>query len=339
MNINNTLINFLNEEKPLKVHDSDDNLNKKLITFLKSNMGEKQSQAESLVKEIMEHHKKGDLAKHTGELYAVESATASLTGKRDHVIHAINTFILGLFINNKYLNNEVDLFQWKLTALFHDIAYPLEISQKIINRYFEKIKSIKNNLQSDVQEPSFNLVPKDFEKLTNNISAFDLLQNRIAEWKLNIDVHNKFDEMVQNNRIDHGIISALTVLYLIDLMYQKNNPERKHLDYSGWTQENFEKDIVNSSVAIFLHNLYLTDFFENSKNKSKLVYLLKLSDELQNWDRPNNDNSNGDSPENYDIIVSNNKLVFSVKTKYLKKKILGNIECLKDLSIVFKQVD
>ena len=47
--------------------------------------------------------------------------------------------------------------------------------------------------------------------------------------------------MIENNRMDHGIISALTVLYLIDLMYDKNNPGRKYdsvyKEGSDWNQK------------------------------------------------------------------------------------------------------
>ena len=334
MNINETLATFLEEDKPLL----DTDLNNRLIAFLRDSISEKQSLAQNLIKELVKQHNKEELVTHITELYEVESATMSLTGKRDHVVHAINTFILGLYINNEFLNNEFlnnesALFQWKLSSLFHDIAYPLEISQQIIQRYAERINKIQNDLDVPSKEVYFNLVPRNLLKLRHNVLALSLLQKRIDEFNIDLDLKQKYDEMVKSNRMDHGIISSLTVLYLVDLMYEKNNPERKHLDYSGWTQENFENDVLPACLAIYLHNLEPTGFFDGMKGKFKLGYLLKLCDELQNWDRPNNKNPNGDSPENYDIEVSNNKLIFKVKTDELKDKIFENIKCLKDTSI------
>ena len=74
-------------------------------------------------------------------------------------------------------------------------------------------------------------------------------------------------------------------------------------------------------------------FLGISRKAFKLIYLLKLSNELQNWNKPNYENSNGDSSENYDIEVLNNKLIFKVKTDESKNELLDNIKCLDDNSI------
>ena len=39
------------------------------------------------------------------ELYHVEEHTIPLIGKRDHISHALNTFLLGLYINGKKVRN------------------------------------------------------------------------------------------------------------------------------------------------------------------------------------------------------------------------------------------
>ena len=337
MNINNTLSEFFSET-PIVFCRDDNNANKKvktkIITFLKeSNFDSKFQQAITLTKELVKPHNKDPLYQHIVELYKVEKATRSLTKKRDHVIHALNTFLLGIYINSKYLGNKVDMFQWKLTALFHDIAYPLYISQMIIEKYFETVEGIKNNLGIASSNPTMNIVPNNFEKLTNNKTAFDYIQNRIDKWGLKVDVEKKYSEMSSSNIICHGMISALTVLYLIDLMYQKNNSERKYND-SNWSQEYFETDVVSACSAIFLHNLR-DDAFENiDKTKASLAYLLKLSDELQNWDRM----QEGDSPENYDVDICNDKLYFKTKSEDSKNRISKKIACLNDESVKIEGV-
>lgn len=334
MNINHTLAIFFEKENPLDNYE----INTKILTFLNANISEKYDLAQSLVKDIVKPHNKDQLYLHIVELYKVEEATMVLTGKRDHVIHALNTFLLGVFINNKYFDNKVDLFQWEIAALFHDIAYPLEISQKIIERYFEKLSEIKDGLHIENFNPTLNLIPENFEKLTNNKNSFEYIQKRIYGWGLDVNVQKRYSDMISSNRICHGMISALTVLYLVDLMYQKNNLGRDNANHDGWEQKNFEKDIVSACSAIFLHNLSDDAFEKIDKNKAPLPYLLKLSDELQNWDRPdgnnpNADNHDDDSPYRYDISILENKLIFTSKNEERLNSIPNKIKCLGDSNI------
>lgn len=327
MNINETLSKYFTDNK----FDLGDENYKKILEFL-AKPDEKYDLAQQLIKNLVEPHSKDQLYLHITELYEVEKATMILTGKRDHVIHALNTFVLGIYINNNYLINKVDVFQWKLASLFHDIAYPIEISQKIVERYFDKLNTIKNELRIENFNPAINLVPKNFEKLTNNKNAFEYIQKRIYEWGLDVNVQKRYEDKISSNKICHGMLSALTVLYLVDLMYQKNNPQR-NVDYPDWNQKDFENHIVSACSAIFLHNLSDDAFEKIDKNKAPLPYLLKLCDELQTWDRPNQNTLNGDSAENYDISIHNNKIIFKVKSEKDRDVISKNIKCLNDPNI------
>jgi len=375
MNINNTLSKFFRDTPIVFCRDGKTNerLKADIITFLKvkeSNFDSKFQQAIKQSRQLIKCHGKEPLYHHIDELYEVEEANRVLTekrDKRDHVIHALNTFLLGIYINNKYLGNGVDMFQWKVAALFHDIAYPLEIAQEIIARYFKIISEIKEKLDVETYTATLNLIPKDIDKLTHNKSAFDLIQRRVYEWGLDVNVKKRYDDMIKedfekpqktsenttkvykeetitrsksksskDNKLCHGILSSLTVLYLIDLMYQKNNPLRDNRSHNGWKQKNFEKDIVSACSAIFLHNLGDDAFGNIDKTKAQLAYLLKLSDGLQEWDRPKKKMSEGDSPENYDIQGEQNKLIFKVSNQGIKDQIESNIKCLKDNSISIK---
>jgi len=342
MNINNTLSEFF-DEAPIDFC-RDDKANKeikrKIIAFLdESKIKSKYQPAMELTKQLIKCHGKKQLYQHIVELYEVEEATMGLTGKRDHVIHALNTFLLGVYINNLYLPpNSVDIFQWKLTALFHDIAYPLEIAQKIIERYFEKISEIKEELHVETYNATLNIIPQNLDKLTHNKSAFDLIQQRVYEWGLDVNVKKRYDDMINDNKLCHGILSSLTVLYLIDLMYQKNNPLRDNKSHNGWEQKKFEKDIVSACSAIFIHNLGDDAFKNIDKTKASLAYLLKLCDELQNWNRPKKKMPKGDSPENYDVDICNDKLYFKTKSEDSKNRISKNIACLNDESVKIEGV-
>lgn len=339
MNINETLAEYYEVNNPIE----DFIINEKILEFLcESKTPKKYKLSQQIIKNIVKQHGKDQLDSHITELYEVEKATMSLTGKRDHVIHALNTFLLGLYINNKYLDTEVDIFQWKLTALFHDIAYPLEISQRIIERYFHKLSAIKNKLQIENFDPVINLVPKNFEHLTNNKNALKYIQRRIYDWELDVNVQRRYADMIYYNKICHGILSALTVFNLVDLMYQKNNPQRigqpLNVEGSDWNQKNFEQDIVSACSAIFVHNLPDSAFEKIDKNKAPLPYLLKLCDELQNWDRPNQNTLTGDSSENYDISIQRNKIIFKVKSKKNREKISKKIQCLNDSNISVENI-
>ena len=93
-------------------------------------------------------------------LSAYEERAATLIDKqRDHYIHSVNVFILGLCIysqnssfraafkktnidKNKYPENypnehEEFLFRWGIAALFHDVGYPVEIIGKQIENFMD----------------------------------------------------------------------------------------------------------------------------------------------------------------------------------------------------------
>ncbi len=274
MNINETLVKYFEVTPPVNNYTFKAGIPKFLH---EPNTQKKYELAQQLIKDILGEIGKDKLYSHITELYEVEEATMCLTGKRDHVIHALNTFLLGFYVNNLYLAEKVEEFQWTLAALCHDIAYPLEISQTIIERYLSKMRTIKNELHIENFGPVINLIPKNFEKLTNNKNALECIQKRIYEWGLDVNVQKRYEDKISSNEICHGMLSALTVLYLVDLMYRKN---------SRWDQEKFENDIVSACSAIFLHNLSDDAFEKIDKNKAPLPYLLKLCDELQTWDRP-----------------------------------------------------
>jgi hypothetical protein len=88
-----------------------------------------------------------------------ESAATLIDKQRDHYIHSVNVFILGLCIysqNNNFrsafnttvldkssyalsydTDHEEFFFRWGIAALFHDIGYPIEIIGKQINKFLD----------------------------------------------------------------------------------------------------------------------------------------------------------------------------------------------------------
>ena len=283
----------------------------------------RQKEALKTIENILAAHGKEDLLKQISELAKVEVSIRELQPwQRDHVVHALLSFFLGIYINEffikKITGKRTDPFQWKIAGLLHDIAYPVQISQGIAKRYSDKINEIKDNLILVRPDVYFSIVPRNLDILQNNVNSFVLIQNQIKKWKLQIDVKAEYERMVDTGQTCHGMISGLSILYVIDMMYQKYNPRRvrkscfqPHSNVS-WNQKYFEDAIVPSCSAIFLHNLR-KGCFEKAKinmRKAPIAFLLKLSDLLQEWERPSFKDKKGFSSYQFDIDMRKDELIF-----------------------------
>jgi len=135
----------------------------------------------------MTHHGKRDLYKHVAQLARVEYSTRELESSlRDHVVHAMLSFLLGIYINEnlmKQLHCDVNPFQWKLAGLFHDIGYPVQIATKyLLKEYIDKINEIKNDLGVPAPDVSFKVIPEGLDKLTYGANSLELIQNQLNNW-------------------------------------------------------------------------------------------------------------------------------------------------------------
>jgi hypothetical protein len=87
--------------------------------------------------------------------------------------------------------------------------------------------------------------------------------------------------------LNHGILSALITINLIDSLYGKNNPQharQKNIDQIDWGRDCFEEQILPAVAAIGLHDIL--DRVESiSLEDSPVAYFLVLSDALQQWNR------------------------------------------------------
>lgn len=109
-------------------------------------------------------------------MHKYEKSTGDLIEKqRDHFIHSVNVFLLGLAVYsqnslyreafmdyiikshyNKYymidgeFSNEEFLYRWGIASLFHDIGYPVEIIGKQLNKFInDSVKSISGRYGAD----------------------------------------------------------------------------------------------------------------------------------------------------------------------------------------------
>ena len=103
-----------------------------------------------------------------------EEKAATLTEKqRDHYVHSVNVFLLGLSIfsqnaayrktfegtilnKNKYpfsydTKNEEFFYRWGIASLFHDAGYPMEIIHKQADQYLNFITETVGKKEEKVQ--------------------------------------------------------------------------------------------------------------------------------------------------------------------------------------------
>jgi len=297
---------------------------------------QRQSKAISIVEGIMTSHGKQELLRHVVELARVEQGIRELEPwVRDHVVHALLSFLLGIHINESLLKPSgyaVNPFPWKLAGLFHDVGYPAQVARDILKPFTDQINRIKHALCVAVPDVFFKIVPVGIDELTNGANSLDLIQTHLVEWRLEIEAKSEYDHMVESGQICHGIISSLSVLYVIDLMYHKYNPCREYRniyepDDINWNQSYFENDVVPACSAIFVHNLPSRCFTTARLNRERapLAFLLRLSDCLQDWDRPSADDPFGIPSSDFSIQISEGRLLFVVATEERRDKIASEI--------------
>ncbi|SDA48374.1 hypothetical protein [Methanobrevibacter millerae] len=126
--------------------------------------------------------------------------------QRDHFIHSVNVFLLGLAIysqnknyrdvfksyvekseyekfyktKDKELSDEEFLYRWGVASLFHDIGYPFEIIGKQLNKFInDGVKSISNTYDVEVSI-DFN----DFNEFNSivRLEPYDFADNYRARY-------------------------------------------------------------------------------------------------------------------------------------------------------------
>ncbi|SHJ51754.1 RyR domain-containing protein [Parasporobacterium paucivorans] len=248
-----------------------------------------------------------------------EEGTGSLVRKqRDHYIHSVNVFLLGLcmYSRNSSLRNyfgqdtkagmyfssvqEEFFFRWGLASLFHDIGYPVEIISKQLEMFFENAADIPGSTSPKIQAQvfisnfdSFNTLSEWAgngsapDSVVNPRKALDIIAVSLHE-RLGLDfarIKELLDGLPENMRksgfVDHGFFSALIILRWYASLIQQNG-----------INSSIFPSVIDSASAIFLHNYYgnilIKEFAGIGPLKASahpLAYLLILCDELQEWHR------------------------------------------------------
>lgn len=265
-----------------------------------------------------------------------------LARHRDHYIHAVNVFLLGIALYaqnakirqsmnasvqyaNKYKRDEEEfIYRWGMTALFHDVGYPLEIAYNSIHEFTTML--IQPNLicsdgevvcsgirRKNTKEPIavlkfpdmqallyINFLPpaKEFEDqylknypelraLPNDL--VDLISNNIAK-KLGFAtkelIYTRIRELMESSLGD-GLLDHGIYSSIVFLKWI-NDAFLK----AKWNPAYFYYSISDAATAIFLHNSYDYLFRVPPFNQPPLhiggmtlAFLLILCDKIQETDR------------------------------------------------------
>jgi len=311
-----------------------------------------------------------------------------LDAHRDHYLHSIYVFLLGLSIyimNSKYQevfnNTVVDnncypdsyktkheefFYRWGLAALFHDIAYPLEITLKQAQRYIEFIFSYQcENRDGDIiklEPPNIDdlvtidpLFPSNSFKQEYYIkypSAANIESCVDHYMLLAHKLHNCFDvnikdvstslkgysqETSQKGFIDHGYYSAIIMLSWYHSLIKRTN----------WNPAYYYYPVLDSASAILLHNYFKHCLLKTPfslpvmhPEQHPIAYLLILCDELQDWNRePYSVNGVNEVINVNDILITQEMLIIDymcVEEGYLDKK-RGEIDLVLDTGCIFEK--
>jgi|GEM_PF-5986162 len=303
-----------------------------------------------LVEEIGREHLKEELIGQllVKDLMSFEKQVRPiLPSHRDHFVHSIFVYLTGLYIyaeigsirkwfKNRYKAEEIVwkirpesyysdelvnhnfLFRWRMVALFHDLAYPLEISAKLMNEY-------SNNSITSYGKPEYVGEKAFFGFRINDIENFYYLGHlaslempphgtiggdqfnwidciRLIAYKMSEDgnftwpradkhidylterIKNYFVSSLNKGLIDHGLFSAVIFLKWCMKLYREHQYEPS----DAWKAKYFYTAIADSAKVIALHTMHrrlFSPIVPICLREAPLTYLLILCDELQEWFR------------------------------------------------------
>ena len=247
---------------------------------------------------------------------------------RDHIFHAIRTWMLGIFclIKDIQTNKETliehigkeagdgqefisdmkffeKISMWTIIALCHDLGYPLEKSQQILDKTREMMKefipnpNIWNNFGFSGTQDSINDYIVKF--MSTKMKRNDEQTVEYYLGRIQPKYYLKYAKSLE--RYDHGIVSAVILykmlLFFLESDFNLNDDYR--YDICDAKQFYVRREILramSSHTCADIYNVHLTTFSS----------LLFFCDELQEWGRKSwNSLYAGLQPEAINLTIEN----------------------------------
>ena len=216
-----------------------------------------------------------------------------------HVNHVIQEFLFGynILMNCEHLKTEYNFeegrnahysqfgelfFSWMAASLLHDVGYDIERAPDE-----EAFRDDKNAFWDFMTRRATTINPLTFSvtgpgrRMIENYILADMENIPGAPTFSYVEFENLFFRPVTNRdgwaRYDHGVISA--VKYLVELERLQNNRDGNYLN---WPPNR------HAALAMALHNFRYKDCdlrLSSTHPHTVIVYLLIVSDEIQEWER------------------------------------------------------
>ena len=238
-----------------------------------------------------------------------ENAAILIDKQRDHYIHSVNVFLLGLCIyagNAAYraafesavmdkkeypfsydTKNEEFYYRWGLASLFHDVGYPVEIVGRQINKFIDFATAVGKEKPVNVQ-----LSFENFEEL-NRIPeitpkrAFTKCYFERYEDSIYIDTLKPVDLLAHKLHTSLGVdlkdvkfalndfVNVMAKFGFIDHGYYSSIIVLKWYGYliqsAKYKPEYFFWPVLDSASAILLHNCYKNMMMKKPFNLGALL--------------------------------------------------------------------
>ncbi len=216
---------------------------------------------------------------------------------RDHVIHVFRTWLLGIdcLLDNDgaYLkritlqkgfeiNNLEKLSIWSIIALTHDLGYPLEKSQSIIEKTKEMMKSFINN-PTVLMDLSFNGIQNNMNDfvvrfLSSKMHPKAGIDKEKFVARLQPKYYFKFQKSLEG--YNHGILSSIIIYKLLIYFLESdfNINEDYEFDKEDARQFYIRREILRTIASHTCHDVYHLDMLS-------FAFLLIMVDDAQEWGR------------------------------------------------------
>lgn len=238
-----------------------------------------------------------------------ENASVLIDKQRDHYVHSVNVFILGLCIyagNSRFrtafektvmdkadypfsydTKNEEFYYRWGLASLFHDVGYPVEIVGRQINKYIDFATEVGGrekpvNVQLSFENfEELNRIPEIIPKEIFSKCYFDRYADSVC-----IDTLKPVDLLAHKVHTSLGVdlnaakyalddfVNVMARFGFIDHGYYSSIIVLKWYGYliqsANYKPEYFYWPVLDSASAILLHNCYKNMFMKKPFNLGAL---------------------------------------------------------------------
>ncbi|MHB8076575.1 hypothetical protein [Desulfosporosinus fructosivorans] len=254
---------------------------------------------------------------------------------RDHVFHAVRTWMLGIFclmktiqdggskfvegigidgVEDEDFTKEINFFEkismWTIIALCHDLGYPLEKSQHILDRTREMMKEFIHNpniwnnfgfsgIQDNINEYIVKFMSTKMKLKKPDGQESKEMNSKQYIGRIQPKYYLKYTKSLE--RFDHGIVSAVILykmlLYFLESDFNLNDDYE--YTYNDARQFYIRREILramSSHTCSDIYNIHLTTFSS----------LLFFCDELQEWGRKSwNELYAGLLPDEINLTINN----------------------------------